>query len=468
MDNFAKLNDAWMNRSKLGDDKCSRELAAFLPAVLEIQETPPNPLARWVSSVLLILVSLGILWAFFGHVNIVASAEGKIIPSSRVKEIQPLEKGIVKSILVSEGSYVVQGQALVELDSTLTGSDKNRIESDLNSLESELLVNNILLDLIKKNVNNNKTVIFSDVKLPNEMIGQNATFYKQLLWQKWQEYLSKQLTLESMFDKAYAEKLSVNEIIIKLEKTLPIINKKAEKYKKLHSKNFVSEIEYLDAKKEKIQKIQDLLYEKHRYQQLVAQESQIREQKNNHFAQTNSMLLSEIVDQQRKISALKEDLIKVSDINAKQILYAPVSGRIQEMTVNTIGGVVTEAQKLMLIVPDEENLEVEVVLENKDVGFVRADMPAEIKIHTFPFTKYGTISGLVTNVSNDAIVDEERGLIYTMQMRMEKNTIDVEGRDIKLIPGMAVTAEVHIGTRRIIEFFLAPLLRYKNESIRER
>jgi hemolysin D len=133
-----------------------------------------------------------------------------------------------------------------------------------------------------------------------------------------------------------------------------------------------------------------------------------------------------------------------------------------------VGGVVTEAQQLMLVVPDEEQLEVEVFLENNDIGFVHESMPAEIKIHTFPFTKYGVIDAVVTTVSDDATVDEERGLIYRMQLRMAKNTLWVEDKEVSLQPGMAVTAEVQTGERRIIEFFLAPLLRAKSESIRER
>jgi hemolysin D len=122
----------------------------------------------------------------------------------------------------------------------------------------------------------------------------------------------------------------------------------------------------------------------------------------------------------------------------------------------------------MLVVPDEEQLEVEVLLENNDIGFVQEGMPAEIKIHTFPFTKYGVIDAEVTNVSDDATVDEQRGLICRMQLRMAKNTLWVEAREVKLQPGMAVTAEVQTGERRMIELFLAPLLRYKDESIRER
>jgi hemolysin D len=149
-------------------------------------------------------------------------------------------------------------------------------------------------------------------------------------------------------------------------------------------------------------------------------------------------------------------------------LYSPVAGRVQELSTNTEGGVVTDAQQLMLIVPEEENLEVEVFLENKDIGFVRQNMFAEVKVHTFPFVKYGVIEGEIFNVSNDATIDEDKGLIYRMQIRLNKNYLQVDGEKINLMPGMAVTAEIKTGKRKVIEFFLAPLLRAKNESIKER
>ena len=199
-----------------------------------------------------------------------------------------------------------------------------------------------------------------------------------------------------------------------------------------------------------------------------AGEDEVREQINLHKAQSSSALITEITDLQRQIAALKEEFTKASNVNDKQILYAPVAGRVQELAVNTVGGVVTVAQQLMLVVPDEEQLQVEVFIEKKDIGFVHEGMLAEIKVHTFPFTKYGVINAEVITVSDDATVDEQRGLIYRMQLRVEKNTLRVSDKTVKLQPGMAVTAEVQIGERRIIEFFLAPLLKAKSESIRER
>jgi len=168
-------------------------------------------------------------------------------------------------------------------------------------------------------------------------------------------------------------------------------------------------------------------------------------------------------------------------------LTAPVDGTVQQLAIYTVGGVVTPAQQLMLIVPKGNSLEVEAFVQNKDIGFVNDNQKAEIKIETFPFTKYGTIHGTVLHVSNDAIQMESRqaqtndnkissadnrdkpsGLVYTARVQLNKSTMQVEGKTINLTPGMAVTVEIKTGKRRLIEYFLSPLLQYKDESLRER
>jgi hemolysin D len=470
MSAIAVLKDAWQNRDKLGDTNQTRELAAFLPAVLEIQESPANPLARWLACGVLVLVLAAIVWALLGHVNIVASAEGKIIPSSRVKQVQPLEKGMVKALLVREGEYVKQGQPLIELDTTLTQANKKHLESELHTAKLRLALSRGVLRLLEKPYPQ-ITASFIDsysLDVPVDTLALDVALYKNMLRQQWLQYQAQLKALQSSSAKTRAEQSVTKELIIKLEQTLPIAQKRATTLENLYSKDFVSEMDFLTAEQERIQQTQDLAAERQRLKQLQAAEAEVQEQINLHKAQSSGTLLAETSELQRQIASLKEELIKASDINSKQVLYAPVAGRVQELSVNTVGGVVTEAQQLMLVVPDEEQLEVEVFLENKDIGFVHEGMSAEIKIHTFPFTKYGVIDADITTVSDDATVDEQRGLIYRMQLRMEKNSLWVEGKEVRLQPGMVVTAEVQTGKRRIIEFFLAPLLRFKDESIRER
>lgn len=149
-------------------------------------------------------------------------------------------------------------------------------------------------------------------------------------------------------------------------------------------------------------------------------------------------------------------------------LAAPVDGIVQQLAIHTIGGVVTPAQPLMVIVPESQKLEIEAMVLNKDIGFVSANQPAEIKLEAFPFTKYGIIDGTVSQVSSDAIQDEKQGLVYAARIAMTQSSINVDGKQVNLSPGMAVTTEIKTGKRRIIEYLLGPVLQYRQESLRER
>lgn len=464
---IASFNEAWRNRDQLGDANKSRELAAFLPAALEVQESPPHPAARWLARVLMALLVLAILWACFGKVNIVATAEGKIVPSSRVKQIQPLQKGVVKKIFVSEGQFVRAGEPLLELDTTITQADQNRLQADLYATQLRAQVNTQLLLFLAEEPSG---ILFESLPLPEQLelsVG-DEYLYKQLLWQKWQQYRSQLISLESASAKNLAEQAAIRESISKLEQTLPIVTRRTEKLKDLNEREFVSEIDYLESEQERIQQYQDLAAERQNLKQSQAASQEIQQQINLHKAEFSGGLVSELSEFNRNIKSIEEELIKASDINAKQMLYSPVDGQVQDLATNTIGGVVTDAQVLMLVVPHEEHLEAEVFLQNKDIGFVEEAMDAEIKVHTFPFTKYGVIDAKVTTMSDDATVNDDGSLTYRMQLRLNKDRMLVEGRSVRLMPGMGVTAEVKIGERRVIEFFLVPLLRHSQESLRER
>ncbi|MEW8008073.1 MAG: HlyD family type I secretion periplasmic adaptor subunit [Candidatus Thiodiazotropha endolucinida] len=282
------------------------------------------------------------------------------------------------------------------------------------------------------------------------------------------QYQARISTLVSAREAADAEYEATKIEIAKLKKTLPIISKRAKIIRGLYNKKFASETEYLQLEQERIEQSHQLGSEKQRLSQLQATRNQAQQQIDTLQAETKAGVLAEITENRREIAAFQEELVKARDINERQILYAPVSGQVQELAVNTEGGVVTEAEPLMKIVPDEASLVVEVFLENKDIGFVENNMPAEVKIHTFPFTKYGIVEANVENISDDAIFDEKRGFTYSMLLEMKKKTIDVDGKEVRLMPGMEVTAEIKTGERRLIEYFLAPLLRHGQESLRER
>jgi hemolysin D len=169
-----------------------------------------------------------------------------------------------------------------------------------------------------------------------------------------------------------------------------------------------------------------------------------------------------------KAASLAQEVVKAGQRTELQRLVSPIDGVVQQLAVHTIGGVVTPAQQLMVVVPQDHPVEVEAQVENNDVGFVKEGQPVEIKVETFPFTLYGTIPGKVVSVSDDAAPIEKVGLVYPARVSLDRATIQVEGREVKLSPGMAVTVEIKTGQRRLIEFFLSPLLKSIQETARER
>jgi hemolysin D len=175
-----------------------------------------------------------------------------------------------------------------------------------------------------------------------------------------------------------------------------------------------------------------------------------------------------MTDGQQKVAMLEQELLKADSRSHLMQLIAPVDGTVQQLAVHTVGGVVTPAQPVMMIVPHDNPLEVEAFIENKDIGFVKVNHDAEVKIETFQYTKYGTLHAKITSISHDAINDEKRGLIYSTKVKMDRATINVDGTDVNLSPGMAVSVEIKTGKRRVIEYFLNPLLQYGHESLQER
>ncbi len=249
---------------------------------------------------------------------------------------------------------------------------------------------------------------------------------------------------------------------------MPIQAQRAEAYKKLVEQKFVSEVEYLAAEKLRVEEVQELKRQKEILRQDTAALSEANE--NHHalvseFRQNRHAELSAV---ETKVLSLAQDLIKAEQRSGLQRLTAPTDGVVQQLAVHTVGGVVTPAQQLMVVVPREHQLEVEAWVENKDIGFVRAGQPVVTKVESFPFTRFGTIEGSIMTVSHDAVPLEKGGLVYAARVALNRSTMQVEGTEVNLSPGMAVTVEIKTGTRRLIEFFLSPLLRGVQEAARER
>ena len=260
---------------------------------------------------------------------------------------------------------------------------------------------------------------------------------------------------------------STRQVLEKLRQTLPLITQRAESLRKLTESNLVSKNSYLELEQQRIEAESDLSAQEFNLGSTSAAISDLNEQRLLALAEGRSQAFEKI-EELEKLNRQQQELIKASNIAESQVLVSPVDGVVQQLKVHTIDGVVQPAEALLVVVPKNQLLEVEARVLNKDIGFVRAGQAVTVKVESFPFTRYGVIPGAVTSISNDAIADEKLGLYYSARVRLGSSKMNIDGKDVLLSPGMAVTAEVTTGTRRLIDFVLSPVTAHVNESARER
>ncbi|MBI4006045.1 MAG: HlyD family type I secretion periplasmic adaptor subunit [Gammaproteobacteria bacterium] len=461
----------------------SNDELEFLPAALEIQETPPLPASRYILWTIMLFFTLVIVWASIGEVDIVGVAQGKIVPSGRVKIIQPLETGVVRNIYVKEGEHVEKGQTLIELDTTLTGADHKSIKEQQLALKLDKARLISLLDRIgksgaedqKKGIGGqgpwtNDQGLNPDPRslIPEDVTPDQIRIMKQRLQTQLNEYHARVEALKDEKKQRQAEYGAVAQRIQQLDATIPLISERVKSLEDLLKKDMVPRVQWLELEQGRIEQVKERDIQKSNLAMLDASIANITQREAALKAEFETQLLTELADAENRIAAFEQERVKAEKRMTLQKLMAPVAGTVHQLAVHTIGGVVTPAQELMHIVPGEEAIEVEAWLPNKDIGFVHGGQQAEIKIETFPFTQYGTINAEVLNVSNDATPDEHLGLVYAMRVKMYQTTMKVKEKIVNLTPGMAVTVEVNMGKRRLIEFLLSPLLKYKDEAVRER
>ncbi len=296
----------------------------------------------------------------------------------------------------------------------------------------------------------------------------NLAIDARLLYEEWRSLVVDIETLRSQLSERQSELKTAEIIIQQYEATIPLLQSRVDAIKYLYEQRVVARMEYLTLEEERQRQLHALEAEKSRSEQLASAITSVERQISATKAKNLSEVLIQTDDLKRQQESLEQELTKLTDIGRKMILTSPVDGTVKGLAINTVGGVVNEAEVLMEVVPLDEVLEVEAFVGNQDIGYVMENQVAEVKIHTFPFTRYGVIPAKVESIAKDATVDEKQGLIYRTRLSLEENTLMVDGRQTQLMPGMAVTAEIATGKRRLIEFFLAPLLRAKQESLRER
>ena len=439
----------------------------FKPILAEIEERPTNPLGvyfLWTIISLMIVVLLGL---FLVKIDVVIAARGKIIPVGDVKVIQPLETGVITKIHVKEGDYVKEGAILLEIDPSVDTSDLVGKEKNLNN--SRLSLERINSVLAEKE--------FSPVGKDNssEIVKAQITQYKaqrdvytSTLKEKEKEYLENQSAL-----------ISLKEEIATINKMLAITLEDEKRQKSLVEIGTLADNRYRDKVKERMNLERERNSKEGQVKQLETKLNRIKDEIQTFKSNFREKLLSDYSTNKQERNTLEAEVNSLRFKQDKRFITAPVSGYIHLLPVKTIGGVVTTAQPIVGIVPEGTPLEVNAIVMNKDVGYVKEGQRCVIKVDTFDFQKYGTIEGKVEGVNpysmeekenkerNKEAENESGG--YPIRVKMLAEILKTKNGDTyKIKPGMSVTAEVNVGKRRVIEFFLFPIIRYLDEGLKVR
>lgn len=435
----------------------------FAPDILRIQASPPHPLPRAVLGAALFLLAVSLVWAAVAQLDIVAVAQGKLVPQSYVKIVQPAEAGIIQEILVREGEQVKAGQVLMRLDSTLS-------LADLETIRNEYRQKSLALRRI-------------DAELAGRPLAAQADDPAGLFQEALAQYAANRRALDAAIaqeqaglERARQEIAVAAETRDKLEKTLPHYREQDAAYQKLLKDGFAGKVMANDKARELIEKEQDLKAQ----QFVIAREKANMAQSERRMTQIRSeyerQLRAERADIGERVARLHQDLAKQDHRNALLELKAPQDGLVKDLATHTVGTVVQPATILMTLVPDSEQLRAEVWLSNEDAGWVRAGQESKVKFAAFQFQKYGMLDGKVEHVAADAAEKPEGGeatkgspsLAYRTYIALGSQKMLVDGNAYRLSPGMQVTAEIRLGQRSVLEYLLSPVRRAFQEAGRER
>ena len=444
--------------------------ADFQPALLQVQSRPPSPLGRGVLYIMLALVGGMLLWAVLAKLDVVAVAEGKLVPSGYLKIVQPSEQGVLKEILIREGEAVREGQVLMRMDGALLDADGRALDTEYQA--KRLALRRIDAQLAGTPLPREPDDPPAQYAQAEAQYAANVNAYRSALAQE-----------RSVLDKARSDLAAAREVRAKLLAVLPHYREQERAFEKLSRDGFAGRLMYTDKQRERIEKEQDLKSQEH----LIAAARSTIVQSEKRLAQITADyrrgLQAERAEAAPQAERLRQELAKQQHRHELLELRAPQTGIVKDLATHTTGTVVAPGTILMTIVPEGEPLRAEVWVSNDDIGFVHAAQPVKIKLAAFQFQKYGMVEGRVAQVSADAteapnpntrsggLAGRDRpagALAFRTLIDLKHQHLESDGHRYSVAPGMQVMAEIHLGERTVMEYLLSPVRKAFHEAGRER
>lgn len=457
---WTAVRDALDNERARSRSVLRTEETDFLPAALEVVERPVSPTARVTAWTLLGLLVVALLWLFLGRVDVVASAPGRLVPADDVKLIQPGSGGIVRAILVRDGQSVRAGQPLVELDPTVSDADAAQAGKALETAQLDAARLRAILSAL-----DGQGLRFTP---PAGTTAEVAATQAALARAQLAEIQAGSQTRAADTESARAARAEAQIQAAKLSETLPLLDEQIAANETLLEKGYVSKLKVIEMRRQRLAAARDRDAALATARKAEAQIAVAGGNSSQSTAEARARILADLAKAESDARLRQEELTKATKRSSLQRLVSPVDGTVTQLAVHTVGGVVEAAKPIMVIVPARGKLVAEVSIANKDVGFVGIGQPVALKVEAFPFTRYGAVPGRLEQISSDAVQDEKQGLVYTARIALDRTTIQRDGTNVPLTPGMAVTADIRTGRRSLASYLLSPIDEIRTTAGRER
>jgi hemolysin D len=476
-------------RSRMpGPLRMSRDDQEFLPAALEILEQPASPVRIALIWFIAAVTLTALIWSWFGQIDIHAVAQGRIQPDGRTKVIQPLEPGRISAIHVVNGARVRAGDPLLDLDSTETGADREAIAAELDGAEAEAARRQAALASLIDDEPVARAISFAPGLRPALRQREQAALAADI-----QHLAATQISLRSQIEERRAQQRRIRQGIIEREKLVVVLTERVAMRQKLVDLAAGARAPVIDAIQELQKEAANLVSERGQMAEMDAAIASLEAKRAESRSQFRAEQTAKLVEAERRADKATQDAIKARSRDSRTRLIAPIDGTVQQLAVTTLGQVVTSGQPLLTLVPSQVQLEIEALVLNRDIGFVRPGQDVTIKVEAFPFTRFGTIEGKVLRVSDDAIDEREaatladaaattrspnasalspnarlQNLVFPATISLPQTAIPVGERLVPLSAGMSVTVEIKTGQRRVIDYVLSPIREVGSEAARER
>jgi len=424
-------------------------LNPFTSASLAMQVKPPAHVARMATLLICGMTTVALLFACMAQMDIVVSAQGKVIPSGKSKVIQPLEPGLVRAIHVRDGQSVKAGDVLLELDPTNAGADQERLKYDSWETQADVL-------RLKAQIEGR-----SSFEAPRGMPQATVLNQQAMLQSRVAEQGAKLASTEADVARRQANLQAAISTVDELKSSLPLMRQRHDMREELAKTGHFSKTSLIDSKLELSKAEKEFAVQSENLREAQSNYQVALAQRNQALAEYRARVGAELVEATRKRDAAKQEFVKANQRLNMQSLRAPIDGVVQQLAVTTVGGVVTAAQPLLTVVPENTPLEVEAQILNRDIGHLHVGQSVINKVETYDFTRYGYIEGEVQWVGTDAVQDQKLGLVYPVRIKLlqMQTPNEVNGNKGVVTAGMNITSDIRTDSRRLIEYLIAPMLR---------